>query len=101
MVVATEFGRSPEIQTEHKDGRDHHPQAFSCLLAGGGIKGGVKHGLTDSSGAKVKEGMVSVQDFNATIAYALGLSYDTVIMSPTKRPFKIADKGVPVTALFG
>jgi hypothetical protein len=101
VVVATEFGRSPEIQTEHKDGRDHHPQAFSCLLAGGGIKGGVKHGLTDSSGAKVKEGMVSVQDFNATIAYALGLSYDTVIMSPTKRPFKIADKGVPVTALFG
>jgi hypothetical protein len=101
VVVATEFGRSPEIQTEHKDGRDHHPQAFSCLLAGGGIKGGVKHGLTDSSGSKVKEGLVSVQDFNATIAVALNLPYDTILMSPTKRPFKIADKGVPVTALFG
>jgi uncharacterized protein (DUF1501 family) len=101
VVVATEFGRSPEIKTEHKDGRDHHPQAFSCLLAGGGIKGGVKHGLTDASGSKVKEGLVTVQDFNATIAHALGLPYDTVVMSPTKRPFKIADKGVPVTSLFG
>jgi Protein of unknown function (DUF1501) len=101
VVVATEFGRSPEIQTEHKDGRDHHPQAFSCLLAGGGIKGGVKHGLTDASASKVKEGLVSVQDFNATIAMALNLPYDTIIMSPTKRPFKIADKGVPVTSLFG
>jgi uncharacterized protein (DUF1501 family) len=101
VVVATEFGHSPEIQTEHKDGRDHHPQAFSCLLAGGGIKGGVKHGLTDRSGSKVKEGLVSVQDFNATIAHALNLPYDTILMSPTKRPFKIADKGVPVSTLFG
>ncbi len=101
VVVATEFGRTPEIKAEHKDGRDHHPEAFSCLLAGGGIKGGVKYGTTDPSGGKVKEGLVSVQDFNATIAHALSLPYDTVIMSPTKRPFKIADKGAPVTALFG
>ncbi len=101
VVVATEFGRSPEIKTEHQNGRDHHPAAFSCVLAGGGIKGGMKHGSSDSSGEKVKEGIVTVQDFNATIAYALGLPYDTVVMSPSKRPFKIADKGVPVTTLFG
>lgn len=101
VVVATEFGRSPEIQAEHKDGRGHHPQAFSCLLAGGGIKGGVKYGSTDDSASKVKEGVVTVQDFNATIAYALALPFDTVVMSPTKRPFKIADKGLPVTKLFG
>ncbi len=101
VVVATEFGRTPEIKAEHKEGRDHHPEAFSCLLAGGGIKGGIKHGTTDASGGKVKDGLVSIQDFNATIAHALSLPYDTVIMSPTKRPFKIADKGVPVTTLFG
>ena len=40
-------------------------------------------------------------DFNATIAYALGLPHDLVLMSPTKRPFKIADKGTPVTSIFG
>ena len=44
--------------------------------------------------------LTTVQDFNATIAYALGLPYDTIIMSPTKRPFKIADKGTPITSLF-
>ncbi|MES2920885.1 MAG: DUF1501 domain-containing protein [Verrucomicrobiota bacterium] len=101
VVVATEFGRTPEIKIEHQSGRDHHPSAFSCVLAGGGIKGGTVHGVTDASGGKVKDGITSVQDFNATIAYALGLPYDTVIMSPTKRPFKIADKGVPITTLFG
>lgn len=100
VVVATKFGRTPELQAAHQDGRDHHPSAFSCLLAGGGIKGGVKHGLTDASGGKVKDGLVSVQDFNATIAYALALPYNNVIMSPTRRPFKIADKGEPVTKLF-
>ena len=101
VVVATEFGRTPEIKKEHKDGRDHHPNAFSCVLAGGGVKGGIKYGETDAAGNKVKKDTVSVQDFNATIAYALGLPHDLVLMSPTKRPFKIADKGTPVTSIFG
>ncbi len=100
VVVATEFGRTPEIKTEHQDGRDHHPGAFSCVLAGGGIKGGMTYGTTDASGNKVKDNMVSVQDFNATIAHALGLPHDLVLMSPTKRPFKIADKGTPITSIF-
>jgi hypothetical protein len=101
VVVATEFGRTPEIKSEHKDGRDHHPNAFSCVLAGGGIKGGMKYGLTDASGNKVKKDVVSVQDFNATIAYGLGLPHDLVLMSPTKRPFKIADQGKPIISIFG
>lgn len=101
VVVATEFGRTPEIKTEHSDGRDHHPGAFSCVLAGGGVKGGTSHGLTDATGSKVRDGVVSPQDLNATIAYALGLPYETVLMSPTKRPFKLADKGVALTKLFG
>jgi len=100
VVVATEFGRTPEIKTEHNNGRDHHPSAFSCLLAGGGVKGGFRHGETDSSGARVKSDPVSVQDFNATIAYALGIPHDLVVMSPSKRPFRFADKGEPVKSLF-
>ena len=39
-------------------------------------------------------------DYNATIAHALGLPYELVIMSPTRRPFKIADKGEPIRAIF-
>lgn len=100
VVVATEFGRSPEIKTEHNDGRDHHPAAFSCLLAGGGVKGGFKYGETDASAARIKSNPVQVQDFNATIAHALGVPHDLVIMSPTKRPFRMADKGSPVKEVF-
>ena len=101
VVLATEFGRTPELQADHKDGRDHHPSAFSCVLAGGGVKGGTRHGLTDASGKKVKDGLVSVQDFNATIAHALGLAYDEIVYSPSGRPFRIADKGKPVMSVFG
>jgi hypothetical protein len=53
IVLATEFGRTPEINTN--EGRDHHPQAFTCVLAGGGVKGGTVHGKTDERGAKILE----------------------------------------------
>jgi len=99
VVLATEFGRSPNINTQ-RDGRNHYPKAFTCLLAGGGIQGGFKHGKTDAEGHEVTEDMVSVQDFNATIAYALGLPTEHEMYSPSGRPFRVAHKGVPVTAMF-
>ncbi len=99
VVLATEFGRSPEINPD-RNGRDHHPKAFSCLLAGGGIKGGVKWGQTDEFGAQVVENQVHVQDLNATIAHALGLPLDHRVFSPSGRPFQVADKGKPVLQLF-
>ena len=58
------------------------------------------HGLTDASGARVKEKPVQIQDFNATIGHALGVPHDLVMMSPTKRPFQMADKGSPVKEVF-
>jgi uncharacterized protein (DUF1501 family) len=100
VVVATEFGRTPEIQTEHNHGRDHHPAAFSTVLAGGGIKGGHVHGETDRTASRVARDAVTIPDFNSTIAHALGLPHELVIMSPTRRPFKIADKGTPLLSLF-
>jgi len=99
VVLATEFGRTPELNAN--DGRDHHPAGFSCVLAGGGIRGGQVLGATDERGDKVAEGAVSIPDFNATIGYALGLPLDTVVYSPSKRPFTVADKGKPVAQLFG
>lgn len=100
VVVATEFGRTPELNEEHNGGRDHHPSAFTCLLAGGGVKGGYRHGETDATGSRVREGMVTIPDFNATIAHALGLPVDKILQSPSRRPFQIADKGKPVTSVF-
>lgn len=99
VVLATEFGRTPEINAN--DGRDHFPKAFSCVLAGGGIRGGQVYGASDAQGATIAENPVNIPDFNATIAYALGLPLDQVIYSPQKRPFTVADKGKPLTELFG
>ncbi len=99
IVLASEFGRTPEINGN--EGRDHYPKAFTTLLAGGGVKGGTVYGKTDENGADVVENKVSIPDLNATIGYALGLPLDQVLYSPGKRPFTVADKGQPVTALFG
>ncbi len=99
VVLATEFGRTPEINVN--DGRDHHPSGFSCVLAGGGIRGGQVYGATDANGDKAIDKPVTIPDFNATIGYALGLPLDQVLYSPTKRPFTVADKGKPLAQLFG
>jgi hypothetical protein len=99
VVLATEFGRTPEINVN--DGRDHHPSGFSCVLAGGGIRGGQIYGATDANGDKAVDKPVTIPDFNATIGYALGLPLDQVLYSPTKRPFTVADKGKPLAQLFG
>jgi uncharacterized protein (DUF1501 family) len=99
VVLATEFGRTPEIQRDN-NGRNHFPQAFSALLAGGGIRGGIRYGRTDERGMTIVEGRTTVQDFNATIAHAVGLPLDHVEHAASGRPFTVADKGRPVTALF-
>jgi len=98
VVLTTEFGRTPEITASQ--GRNHHPKCFSALMAGGGIKGGQVYGASDDQGDSPIKDPVSVQDFNATIAFASGLPLDEVVHSPAGRPFTIADKGHPVTALF-
>lgn len=98
VVVTSEFGRTPQIN--QNAGRDHYPKAFSSALWGGGIRGGQVYGRTDR-GIEVTENKITPPDLNATIAYALGLPLDQVLYSPTKRPFTIADKGQPVTELFG
>lgn len=97
IVIATDFGRTPDININN--GRDHHPSAFSCVMIGAGIKGGIVHGETDAKGMKVQSGNATVQDFNATIAAAANLPINEIVMSPEGRPFKIADKGTPISAI--
>lgn len=98
VVLTTEFGRTPRIN--QNAGRDHYPKAFSSVLAGGGIRGGVTYGKTDAGAENVVENPVKIPDFNATIAHALGLPLDHVLYSPSKRPFTVAHKGKPVLELF-
>jgi hypothetical protein len=98
IVLTSEFGRTPDIN--QNAGRDHYPKAFSAVMFGGGVRGGFTYGKTDKEGRDVIEDKMRIQDFNASIAYALGLPLDQVIYSPSKRPFTIADKGQPITQLF-
>lgn len=100
VVLGTEFGRSPKITANA--GRGHFPKAFSCLMAGGGIKGGQTYGATDITGSTITENKVTATDFNATIGHALGVAHDEVIYSASKRPFRMAGRGgKPITDLFG
>ena len=98
VVLATEFGRTPTIN--QNAGRDHYPRAFSCLLAGGGIRGGQIYGRTDATGGEVDDGLVEPPNLNATIAYALGLPLKQIVKSASRRPFTVANKAAPITELF-
>ncbi|MCM8538800.1 MAG: DUF1501 domain-containing protein [Lentisphaeraceae bacterium] len=98
VVLATEFGRTPIINVNK--GRDHFPKAFTCLLAGGGVKGGQAYGKTDKDGINIAENKVKIPDFNATIAHAMGLPIDHKLHSATGRPFTVAGKGKPITSIF-
>jgi uncharacterized protein DUF1501 len=100
VVVATEFGRSPVINEAHKNGRDHHPNAFSCVLAGGGVNGGQVHGATNPQGKDVVDGKVSIPDLNATIGWALGLPIEEKFTAQSGQKFQIAAEGNPLIGLF-
>ena len=95
VVLASEFGRTPEVKPG-RIGRDHHPSAFSALLAGGGIKQGFVHGVSDERGHYVEEKGVGMEDLNATIAHAMGIRVNKTIYSPSGRPFKVAHDGTVI-----
>jgi hypothetical protein len=83
VVWGTEFGRTPG--GESKDGRDHHPYGFSVWLAGGGIKGGVAHGVTDELGFHAVEHRHYVTDVHATVLHQLGLEAEKLEVPGHKR----------------
>ncbi len=76
VIWSTEFGRSPSTQGINSPGRDHHPVAFTCFLAGAGVKKGHRHGTTDDVGYSVAENKVTIPDFHATILHLLGLDHE-------------------------
>ena len=98
IVLGTEFGRTPKING--KDGRDHFPKAFSCLMAGGGIKGGTVIGKTSETGDTVIERPTTMFDLNTTIAVAAGINPDKEVISPVGRPFKLSNNGKVIEGIF-
>ena len=95
VVLASEFGRTPEVKPG-RIGRDHHPSAFSALLAGGGIKEGYVHGVSDERGHYVEENGVGMEELNATIAHAMGIRINKTIFSPSGRPFQVSHGAQPI-----
>jgi hypothetical protein len=98
IVVATEFGRPPEFDAG--GGRGHQSVAFSCLLAGGGLRTGQAIGETDELGETAVTEPITVPDFHATVHAALGIDPVKVLYAG-KRPVPITDHGKPVAEVFG
>src|SRR5262249_7038769 len=95
VVWMGEFGRTPNINPQK--GRDHFPNAWSTVLAGGGINGGQAYGKTTADGMRVEENAVSVPTFLATVCTALGIDPSKWNMSNVSRPIRIVDKvGEPI-----
>jgi uncharacterized protein (DUF1501 family) len=94
IVWMGEFGRTPKFP--RADGRDHWPNSFSAVLAGGGIKGGQVIGDTGPDGATIKERPVTVSEFLATVCKALGIDHQKQNLSNVGRPIRIVAPGTKV-----
>ena len=97
IVITSEFGRPPEF--DDGGGRGHQGSAFTCVLAGGGLKHRGAYGETDELSKQITANPVSVPDFFATIHAALGIDY-TKSLYDGDRPVPITDMGRPIASLF-
>ena len=95
VVWGGEFGRTPMVENNptlgRSKGRDHHPQAYSIWMAGGGIKGGITHGATDEMGFHVVQDPVHIHDVQATILHCLGLDHERLTYEFQGRRFRLTD----------
>jgi uncharacterized protein (DUF1501 family) len=98
VLCMGEFGRTPTINGT--GGRDHWSEAFSAVVAGGGVRGGQVLGSSDEKGASVKDRPVTVPDLFATLLSAFGVDGAKPYQTPEGRPIKLAEKGRIVNELF-
>jgi hypothetical protein len=91
VVICTEFGRTPWTDGPGTKGRNHYAKAFSCLLAGAGVKGGTAYGKTDDHGIAIIEDPVHVHDYHATILHLMGLDHTHLTYRYAGRDFRLTD----------
>ncbi|MBI4664231.1 MAG: DUF1501 domain-containing protein [Verrucomicrobia bacterium] len=94
VVWGGEFGRTAYSQgniSKDSFGRDHHPRCYSLWLAGGGIKGGVVHGVTDDFSYNIASGGVHINDLHATILHCLGIDHERLTYRFQGRDFRLTD----------
>ena len=91
VVWATEFGRTPFNTAKDATGREHHAQAFTCWLAGAGVRGGFSYGETDDFGNSIVANPVHVHDLHATILHTLGLDHTRLTYRHAGRDYRLTD----------
>jgi hypothetical protein len=95
VIWGGEFGRTPMVENNvalgRSQGRDHHPQAFTIWMAGGGIKPGITYGATDDLGFHVVENEVHIHDLQATILHCLGFDHERLTYTYQGRQFRLTD----------
>ena len=89
VICGGEFGRTSDSQGSK--GRDHNPHAFTTWFAGGGINGGVHHGVTDEVGYKTIEGRTSFHDLHTTILHLLGMDHERLTYRFNGRDYRLTD----------
>jgi hypothetical protein len=98
IIWMGEFGRTPRINANK--GRDHYARAWSVVVGGAGIQGGIAVGETNEDGTQVETEPYTSQDLMATICRALGISLETTFTSADGRPMRIANSGKVIQELF-
>jgi uncharacterized protein (DUF1501 family) len=91
VVWGGEFGRTPMGEARDTVGRDHHVDAFTLWVAGGGVKRNFIHGQTDELGFGVVDGKVHVHDLHATILHLLGFDHEELIYRFQGRDYRLTD----------
>ena len=91
IVWGGEFGRTPSGQGNSTDGRRHNNRGYTMWMAGGGIKGGIRHGATDEFGFESVENKVHIHDLHATILHQLGLDHERLTFRYAGRDFRLTD----------
>jgi len=95
IVVAGEFGRTPLGEnrggSKNVTGRDHHPTAFTILMAGGGLKGGLTYGETDEIGWGITKDPVHINDLHATMLHLFGMDHLRLTHRFQGRDFRLTD----------
>jgi uncharacterized protein (DUF1501 family) len=97
VIWMGEFGRTPRIN--QNAGRDHWARAWSCVVGGAGLRGGLAVGETNSDGTAVETQPYSSEDLMATVCQGLGISLEKTFLSKNRRPMKIANGGKVISEL--
>jgi hypothetical protein len=93
VMLVSEHGRTPKLQTVKGGGRDHWSRAYTCIFAGGGVARGRVVGRTDKIGGDVAERPVSPKDILATTYHLLGIDPQTMLTDRTGRPLPLVGDG--------